>query len=271
LKLGLIENAWWGSPVGRIDGIRWAKELGFDTYDLYPIDLTPPIKRAMTDAIRDAGMPIPSFIVLSYSISDFNPEIRRYSIDWLKRQMDVGYDFASPTMVLALGEYILEKVELDPELQWRWAVQGVREVADYAHGLGMNIALEFLPHKFSMLNNVESMERFLRDVGHGSVLANVDVSHLFLMGDGPETISRLKGKVVNVHFSDCDGKVHGDLPPGRGVVPLKEYLAALERIGYEGPVSVELEWCPQPAKIRDWVNEAYTVTAGMMEELGIRK
>src|SRR6185437_5389768 len=92
MKLGLIENAWWGSPVDRVDGIRWAKELGFDTYDLYLVNLTPSVKRAMRDAIRDAAMPIPSFIVLSYSLTDFNVDVRKYSVGWVKNQMDTGYD-----------------------------------------------------------------------------------------------------------------------------------------------------------------------------------
>ena len=73
-----------------------------------------------------------------------------------------------------------------------------------------------------------------------------------------------------MHFSDCDGKLHGDLPPGRGVVPLKEYLVALDRIGVECPISIELQWPDDPRKIREWVTEAYSQTAKMMGELGLR-
>ena len=94
--------------------------------------------------------------------------------------------------------------------------------------------------------------------------------HLYLMGDPPEALKRLQNKIINIHFSDCDGKVHGDLPPGRGVVPLKKYLAALRDIGVECPVSIELQWPSDPNKIREWVFEAYSQTAKMMDELGVR-
>jgi sugar phosphate isomerase/epimerase len=73
-----------------------------------------------------------------------------------------------------------------------------------------------------------------------------------------------------VHFSDCDGKVHGDLPPGRGVVDFPPYLRALKQVGFEGTVSVELEYSPDPARIVDWVEEAYQATARLMREAGVR-
>jgi D-psicose/D-tagatose/L-ribulose 3-epimerase len=90
------------------------------------------------------------------------------------------------------------------------------------------------------------------------------------MGDRPETLEGLRGKVINVHFSDCDGKLHGDLPPGRGVVPLESYLRELQRIGVSCPVSIELQWPEDPRKVRDWVTEAYVKTAEMMKAIGVR-
>ena len=96
-------------------------------------------------------------------------------------------------------------------------------------------------------------------------------AHLVLAHDGPERIGEyLKGRIGHVHLSDCDGKVHGDLPPGRGCVPFQPYLSALQEAGFDGTVSIELEYSPEPAKIVDWVREAYTATAGFMKELGIR-
>lgn len=270
MKLGLIENAWFGSKVGRVKGIEIAEELGFDSYDLFPIDLTPALKREMRVTLRKSGMDVPTFIVFGYSLTDFNPEVRNYTLKWLKKRMDLGAYFDSRNMVLVLGEYMLEKVELKPEVQWGWALEGVRELADYARAQGMGVALEFPAHEFSLVNNVESMSRFLRDVRHTSVNSNVDVSHLYLMGDPPKAVSRLKGRIAHVHLSDCNGAVHGDLPPGRGVVPLRNYLAALKDVGYGGPVSLELEWSPEPDKIRDWVNEAYVATSRMMRDLKVR-
>src|SRR5258707_627631 len=76
----------------------------------------------------------------------------------------------------------------------------------------------------------------------------------------PEELSRLRGLATHVHLSDCDGKVHGDLPPGRGVVDFVPYLRAIKALDIDGAVSIELEYSPEPDRIVEWVREAYEQT-----------
>jgi sugar phosphate isomerase/epimerase len=73
-----------------------------------------------------------------------------------------------------------------------------------------------------------------------------------------------------VHSSDCDGKIHGDLPPGRGVVDFAPYLNEIARLKIEGAVSIELEYSPDPDNIEAWVQEAYSTTAALMKQAGLR-
>ena len=42
MELGMISSTWLGTKVGRLEGIRAAKQIGFDTYDVFedPLDLT---------------------------------------------------------------------------------------------------------------------------------------------------------------------------------------------------------------------------------------
>ena len=115
------------------------------------------------------------------------------------------------------------------------------------------------------------MDRFLTDVDKPSVKANIDISHMVLAGQLPETLEILRGRVAHVHISDCDGKVHGDLPPGRGVVEFMPYLEVIR--GLEIPdatISVELEYSPDPNNIEAWVAEAYEATARLMQLAGLR-
>jgi sugar phosphate isomerase/epimerase len=77
--------------------------------------------------------------------------------------------------------------------------------------------------------------------------------------------------VAHVHISDCDGKVHGDLPPGRGVVDFPPYLQAIKRLGLDdATISVELEYSPDPEHIVEWVAEAYDKTAALMRAAELR-
>ncbi len=104
-----------------------------------------------------------------------------------------------------------------------------------------------------------------------NVLANLDISHLVLSKVPAEEIRRLKGRVGHVHLSDCDGKVHGDLPPGRGVVPFEPYLREIKDLDLgDRTISIELEYSPEPARIVEWVEEAYRETDKLMQKLELR-
>jgi sugar phosphate isomerase/epimerase len=121
------------------------------------------------------------------------------------------------------------------------------------------------------LNDVASMARFLDDVAHPAVKANLDISHLALAHQPASLIDTLRGRVAHVHISDCDGKVHGDLPPGRGVVDFPPYLEAIKNLAIpEAAISIELEYSPEPAKIVEWVCEAYEKTAALLRAAGLR-
>jgi sugar phosphate isomerase/epimerase len=77
--------------------------------------------------------------------------------------------------------------------------------------------------------------------------------------------------VGHVHLSDCDGKVHGDLPPGRGVVPFESYLKEIKSLNLgERAISIELEYSPEPERIVEWVEEAYLETDKLMRGLALR-
>ena len=54
------------------------------------------------------------------------------------------------------------------------------------------------------------------------------------------------------------------------MVDFPPYLQALKATGFDGTLSIELEYSPEPAKIVDWVREAYTATDRLMQAAGIR-
>jgi D-psicose/D-tagatose/L-ribulose 3-epimerase len=64
--------------------------------------------------------------------------------------------------------------------------------------------------------------------------------------------------------------VHGDLPPGRGVVDFAPYLREIADLKIDGAISIELEYSPQPDQIEAWVEEAYQATDKLMQAAGLR-
>ena len=272
MKLGLISSAWLGSPVGTAEGIRLTKEIGFDTIDIFadPLEIDIRERRLIKDTLREAGLPVVSTVCCALGIADFNATVRRFHTQRAKAYLDLAYELEGRNLLLVLGEYIWQQEVIAPRDQWNWAVEHVRELGEHAASLGLEIALELEPFHLSLINDVPKMVQFLDDAAHPAVKANVDVSHLALSHTAPPAVATLAGRIAHVHFSDCDGQKHGDLPPGRGVVDFPPYLDALKSAGFTGTVSIELEYSPEPDKIVDWVREAYTATDRLMQSAGIR-
>jgi D-psicose/D-tagatose/L-ribulose 3-epimerase len=272
MKLGLINSAWLGSAVGTAEGIGRTKEIGFDTIDIFadPLEIDARERRLIRNACRDAGLPVISTVCCALGIADFNKAVRRFHIDRAKAYLDLAYELEGRNLLLVVGEYIWQQEVIGPRDQWEWAVESVRKLGEYAAGLGLEIAVELEPFHLSIINNLARMVEFLSEVARPAVCANLDISHLALSHSPAEDIPKLKGRVAHVHLSDCDGKRHGDLPPGRGTVNFKPYLQQLKDIGYNGVISLELEYSPEPEKIVDWVEEAYRETNKLMQGVGIR-
>jgi len=272
MKLGLINSAWAQAGKDTAYGIRMTKEIGFDTIDIFadPLDMSVKERRLIKNECDRAGLPIISIACVAVGLIDFNPSVQRFSMQRCQAYLDLAYEYEAKNVLLVLGEYIWEQQVIAPREQWETGVRHCRELGKYAGNLGVQIALELEPFKLSLLNNVDSMVRFIDEVDHPAVRANIDVSHLLLAGTAPEELRRLKNKAIHVHLSDCDGKVHGDLPPGRGVVDFPPYLREIKALDMDGVVSIELEYSPEPDKIVAWVREAYQATARLLQDAGLR-
>ncbi len=272
MKLGLINSAWAQAGRDTAYGIRMTKEIGFDTIDIFtdPLDIDVKERRLIKRECDRVGLPIVSIACVAVGLIDFNPSVQRFHVERCRAYLDLAYEYEAKNVLLVLGEYIWEQQVIPPAEQWKAGVDQLRKLGDHAAKLGVQIALELEPFKLSLLNDVNSMARFIDEVGHPAVRANIDVSHLQLAKVKPEELRRLKGKAIHVHISDCDGKVHGDLPPGRGVVNFGPYLKEIKDLGIDGAVSIELEYSPEPAKIADWVREAYQSTDKLMRAAGLR-
>jgi D-psicose/D-tagatose/L-ribulose 3-epimerase len=272
MKLGLINSAWVQANQPTSFGLRKTKEIGFDTVDIFvdPLDIDMRERQLIKRECDRLELPIVSLACVAVGLIDFNPSVQRFHLERVKAYLDLAYEYEARNVLLVLGEYIWNQEVIPPEEQWRTGVEHCRRLGDHAARLGLEIALELEPFRLSLVNNVDTMVRFLDDCDHPAIRANIDISHLVLAGVPPEELRRLKGRAAHVHISDCDGRRHGDLPPGRGVVPFEPYLREIKNLEIDGAVSIELEYSPQPDQIEQWVAEAYRETARLMEQVGLR-
>jgi D-psicose/D-tagatose/L-ribulose 3-epimerase len=273
MKLGLINSAWVQSGQPTEFGLRKTKEIGFDTIDIFvdPLEIDIKERRLIKDECDRLGLPIVSLPCVAVGLIDFNPSVRAFHIERVRAYLELAYEYQAKNVLLVIGEYIWNREVIPAAEQWRLGTEAVRELGLTAADLGLEIALELEPFAQSLINNVDTMSRFLDDVDHPSVQANLDISHLALSRVPAAEIRRLAGRVAHVHLSDCDGKVHGDLPPGRGVVAFEPYLREIKKLDLgDRAISIELEYSPEPERIVEWVEEAYRQTDRLLEAQGLR-
>lgn len=272
MQLGLINSAWAQAGRETAWGLQKTKELGFDCVDLFadPLDLSIQERRLLRTETERLELPVVSLCCVAAGLADFNPSVQRFHLDRASQYLELAYELSAKNVLLVLGEYIWNQEVIPPEEQWGTAVEQCRRLGDFAAELGLKIALELEPFELSLLNDVGSMVRFLDDVDHEVVAANIDISHLHLSKVAPEELRRLKGRAIHVHISDCDGRKHGDLPPGRGVVNFEPYLKEIQALEINGAISIELEYSPDPDHIEEWVAEAYAATDKLMRGAGLR-
>jgi sugar phosphate isomerase/epimerase len=272
MKLGLINSAWVQAQQPTEFGLRKTKEIGFDTVDIFvdPLEIDVRERRLIKDECDRLGLPIVSIACVAVGLIDFNPSVQKFHLERVRAYLDLAYEYGARNVLLVIGEYIWNREVIPPAEQWRTGVENVRRLGERAGELGLEIALELEPFPLSLVNSIDTVVRFLDDIGHPAVKANIDISHLVLSKVEPHELRRLKGRAAHVHISDCDGRVHGDLPPGRGVVPFVPYLREIKDLGIDGSISLELEYSPQPERIVEWVSEAYRETDRLMREVGLR-
>ena len=272
MELGMISSTWVGTKVGLEDGIRKAKEIGFDSYDIFedPLDIDDDTRRLIKETADEVGLPIRSVVCVAFGIVDFNPSVRRFTLDRIKAYVDQGAYLGARNVLLVVGEYYWDGEVFPNAAVWGMSKEMVKEAGEYAQSKGLEIVLELEPFDQALLKDIDELVRFVREIDHSAVRANADISHLHLSNASFEDVAKLKGLIGHIHLSDCDGKVHGDLPAGHGVTPIKEYLQAIVDTGFDGTVSIELEYSPDPDKIVEWTQEAYDGTARIMDELGVR-
>lgn len=274
MKLGLINSAWEQHGVPLVEGLELTRRIGFDSVDIFQDPLDPGADRKVEKiraACRKLRLPIVSVVGVSVGLIDLNPSVRRFHLMRSKRYLDMGRRLGARNYLVVLGEYIWERQVIPPKVQWGWAVEACRELGEHARRRGMEVVLELEPFRLSLLNDMKNMIRFIDEVDHPRVKANIDISHMVLSRTPPRVLRRLKRRAGHVHISDCNGKVHGDLPPGRGVVRFLPYLEEIRKLGIGGAISVELEYSPDPARIKEWVAEAYHATDRLLGQAGIRR
>lgn len=216
------------------------REIGFDTVEIPCFDLDNLDNYAKWGKRFDAlGLARTGTAVRGPAENPISPDpaVRRKGIEANKRNLDccaaAGCSVMAGPFHSALGVFTGKGPTED---EWRWGVDSMRQVAEYAEKVGVTLAVEYL-NRFEcyFLNTAADGARFCREVNHPRCRMMYDTFHAHIEEKSiPSAIRALKGLLVHVHISENDRST-----PGQGNVRWDQNFDTLHEIGYDGTMVVE--------------------------------
>lgn len=111
-------------------------------------------------------------------------------------------------------------------------------LAEYTKQFGMDVA--FHPHLGTIVETREDIDALLKASKNTKLC--IDVAHLKAKGEDPSLlIKKYKDRLAYIHLKDWDENSKSFVPLGDGCVDIKGALQALDEVGYDGWITIELD------------------------------
>ena len=164
-----------------------------------------------------------------------DPQQRQRTIQYMKNVVAMSSELGGEIVTVVPGRVGKLVSTSSPEDEWRWAVEGLREVAAFAHEKNIRVALEPL-NRFEtyFINRSDQALALADEVGFNCGIA-FDPFHLALEERNYISAIRSCGaRIHDFHVSD-----HNRLAAGDGNFDWQLIIAELKRAGYTGGLAVE--------------------------------
>lgn len=242
--------------------IKKAAELGAQGIQMYsttgensPENLTGQKRRELLNLVKDNGLVFSAIcgdLGMGFTDKKKNPKL----IEKSKIIMELAKELECDVVTTHIGV-----VPSDPNHdRFKIMQEACFELSRYADSLGSHFAIETGPETSLTLKN------FLDSLNSKGVAVNLDPANLVMVtGDDPvQAVYNLKDYIVHTHAKDgvmlqksnpeyiyrsvhpvpeeyFGVKYFEEVPLGTGKVDFKNYLKALEDIGYKGYLTIERE------------------------------
>ena len=116
---------------------------------------------------------------------------------------------------------------------------GIREILPHAEQKRIKILIE--PEPELLLETSSEFLNFMKDFNSDYLKLNFDIGHFYCVNEDPSTlIPRLAEYIEHFHLADIKDRKHYHLIPGLGSIDFKTVFKSMEKINYNGFVTVEL-------------------------------
>ena len=233
----------WVSPFGidTLELIGRVKDFGFDLIEICIEDPATIDTSRIREALDRAGLGVTVCGAFgpNRDMSAEDPAIRAAAAHYTRQCIDIAAALGSVSVVGPMYAGVGNTRMLDAEARRRQrerAVDSLKPVADHAAGQGIRLGLEPLNRfETDLVNTVDQGLELVVEIGRDNVGLLVDTFHMNIEEkDIPAAIRRAGPHIVEFHACSSDRGT-----PGEDHLPWPEIVAALDDVGYAGPVVIE--------------------------------
>jgi len=238
MKIGVCEKDLKGTIR---ENLRWIAEHGFSGFQIWKqkMDKEGLSGRELLRMAQDLGLEITA---VGGGPNLVDPKVSEESVRSFREFLELSVELG-PGIVTA--ETKAKPEGLPDEDAWKYTVETVSRICEYAEKLGAVLAIE--PSGPCFIRDHDMWMELARKVGSESLKVNYDPANIVWAGRDPVEGVRALGKnIVHTHAKDISflgstehEELH-DVPAGEGLVDYPAYLRALKEVGYEGYLTVEM-------------------------------
>ena len=189
---------------------------------------------------RDAGIEVSSICSIYTPERDLvHPDgaVRRAAVQYVQDVARFASAMECPTIIVHPTACMKTAPLADPEQEWQWAVEGIREAGEVADGLGVSLSLEcWNRYETYFLNRLEQAVKLWEATGLSNGGVQGDTFHMNLEEESIADAYRAAGPYLqHVHLADSNRAA-----PGAGHIDFWPIMKALADTGYDGWYSFEL-------------------------------
>ncbi len=169
-------------------------------------------------------------------LGSIDPTTWRSSVDDLRLALDWASAAGASCLVVHPGGF--SEAE-DAPARGEALTLGLVALADHARGLGVTACVENMPTGVHPGSRMADIRAIVDAVDRPAIALALDTGHAQIASTPTAETLAAGPRLRTTHVHDNDGRRDSHLPPGLGVVDWDAWRAALDTIGYRGPIILE--------------------------------
>lgn len=230
-------------------------ELSIDETDarLERLDWSAPQRAELRQTISEAGIPIISMCLSAqrrFPMGSASPGLRRESMEIAKRAIDLAGDLGVRMVLVPGYDVFYEPSNAGTQARF---MEGLCQAVHWASRAGVLLALENSDRSITSIT--QAME-YVNELRSPWLQLYGDIGNLNALGyDVVAELEAGAGHLAGIHVKDTTATEFRHIALGQGTVPFVEAFRTLWRIGFSGPIMLEM-WGDEAEDALQTITEA---------------